>query len=174
VVHRGPLNRPPPQVQTASRIEAHPDRGPSGSRPIRIEAHPDRGPSGSRPIWRRMSTTRSVHLRSRSINRGDPRREQSPLQRPHPLRPHADADEPGGQPPRKRDMNEQPHDPWRLDFAAVAEDALSPPAKPRLPWQTFPCVRPSVAGTPRFQQFRFVIQHASPPSPWRLSESCRH
>jgi hypothetical protein len=26
----------------------------------------------------------------------------------------------------------------------------------------------------RFQQFRFVIQHASPPSPWRLSESCRH
>src|ERR1035437_355870 len=89
------------------------------------DGFPDRGPSGSRPIWRRMSTTRSVHLRSRSINRGDPRREQPPLQRPPPPRPHADADEPGGQPPRKRDMNEQPHDPWRLDFAAVAEGALS-------------------------------------------------
>jgi hypothetical protein len=123
--------------------DGFPDRGLSGSRPIRIEAHPDRGPYGDE-CPQRVPCISEVSPSTGAI----PGVNSPPFQRPHPLRPHADPDEPGGQPPRKRDMNEQPHDPRRLDFAGAAEDALSPPAKPRLSWQTFPCVCPSVAGTP--------------------------
>src|ERR1019366_7268646 len=72
---------------------------------------PDRGPYGDE-CPQRVPCISEVGPSTGAI----PGVNSPPLQRPHPLRPHADPDEPGGQPPRKRDMNEQPHDQRRLDF----------------------------------------------------------